>query len=98
MNSAQHLLNQIRRKQLLVCAYSKDGEEPTSLTDLASQLQIEIAECERLVSRLTSRGLLAIDGHEVPERVKLTQTGHRLLEKMVSRSTRETEIPALAPV
>jgi len=83
MNTAKHLVAQIRRKQLLVCAHRRDDDSsgPT-LADLTELLEIGAGECDALVHRLHARGLISMIGADQDLSIRLTPRGQRLLDRM----------------
>jgi Mn-dependent DtxR family transcriptional regulator len=84
MTTAQHLVQRIRRKQLLVCAHRRndDEEQPVTLESLTDLLAIDSGECEALVRRLQSRGLIALIEAEERREIRLTSRGQRFLDRM----------------
>jgi hypothetical protein len=84
VDSIQRLLRQVRRKQLLVCAYQGDEGtyiEPT-LAELPELLTAGTAECLALVQRLHAKDLIAGVPQAENEPVKLTPKGERLVRRM----------------
>ena len=85
MDSIQKLLRQVRRKQLLICAYRPDllhnGQAP-ALEDITSLLNMTAAECLPLVNRLQAKGLIVPVPEIGPSSVRLTPKGLRLVERM----------------
>lgn len=84
MDSIKRLLRQVRRKQLLVYAYTPaeaQGVDPT-LTELPTVLRCGTAECMALVERLHAKRLIA----EIPAAedgpLRLTPKGERLVRRM----------------
>jgi Mn-dependent DtxR family transcriptional regulator len=97
MNTGRQLVNQIRRKQLLVCAYRSDeepGRAAVTEQELTSLMQIGSEDCSALVHRLSSRGLIA---NEADGGIHLTDRGQRLLERMGRPQYRDGELPGAAP-
>jgi hypothetical protein len=84
MISAQHLMRQIRRRQLLVCAHP--GTAPDAITpllaDLPAMLDLATEDCEALVSRLRVRGLVETVRLEGAPSIRITAKGLRLLQRM----------------
>lgn len=85
MESIQKLLSQVRRKQLLLCAYPpSDGETDGRITlERASQaLDLGSTECLQLVSRLHQKQLIERMPTDVTEPLILTARGRRLVQRM----------------
>jgi DNA-binding MarR family transcriptional regulator len=85
------LLQQVRRKQLLLCAYQPEhdgGMQPLSFADLTATLQLSSPDCLALVSRLVAKGLLLpVPGND-DDRLELTERGQRLVKRMGARADR----------
>lgn len=89
VTTIQDLLNHVRCKQLLLCAYhstADDGAEPITLTDITSLLRIDSADCIALVRRLQQKGLVEPRPGGEPGAIQLTVKGQRFVERM-SRAT-----------
>ena len=85
MESIQKLLSQVRRKQLLLCAYpATDGNPEGRITlERASQaLELGSAECLQLVRRLHQKQLIERMPTEATEPLILTARGQRLVQRM----------------
>ena len=86
VDTASRLLYQVRRKQLLVCAYRTMEDPfvctPVTLADISSLLNLRSTECLHLVERLQLKGLV----EPVPDAgfgaFRLTQRGRRLVLRM----------------
>lgn len=91
MRTVPPLLEQLRRKQFLICVYRPEGEAPMPRTvpDIRDTLHLDSAECARLVRRLARKGLI----EEITEEeagLRLTVRGERLVRRMARpRSTTE---------
>jgi DNA-binding MarR family transcriptional regulator len=87
-DALRELLDEIRRLQLLVCAYLPDGEDraPELPFDKVQEgLHISPEECGTVIRRLSLEGLLEsihAPGLRGPQAVRLTSEGRRLLEAM----------------
>lgn len=85
MEGIQKLLSQVRRKQLLLCAYPvTDGDPDGRLTlEHASQLlNLGSAECLRLIERLHAKRLIERMPADGSEPLVLTPRGQRLVHRM----------------
>lgn len=85
MESIQKLLSQVRRKQLLLCAYPvTDGHPDGRITlERASQaLELGSADCLQLVKRLHQKQLIERMPTHAAEPLILTPRGQRLVQRM----------------
>jgi len=92
MRTRPPLLEQLRRKQLLICVYRPEGDAPAPRTvpDIRETLHLDSAECMRLVQRLARKGLIEeIPAEEVG--LRLTARGERLVRRM-ARPRRAVEV------
>ena len=84
------LLQQVRRKQILLCAYraaEADIVSPSTLTDITSILRISAGDCLNLAKRLQVKDLLQpAPGHPAGY-VQLTDKGQRLVQRMLRNAT-----------
>jgi hypothetical protein len=100
VESIKRMLGQIRRKQLLVCAYRPNdgdpGADPT-LADFTAILNIGSAECLRLAQRLNAKGLIEpVSGGELGS-VRLTARGRKLVQRMSRSRAFPDATPAVLP-
>lgn len=86
MDPIYRLLQQIRRKQILLCAYrasEADTNSPSTLTDITSVLRISAGDCLKLAHRLQAKKLLQpVPGYPAGY-VQLTNKGQRLVQRML---------------
>ena len=92
MKDTHNLIQQIRRKQFLICAYgeSQNGvRHPVTLEKVADLLQMTSPVCEVLARRLSARGLINLIEDELgAASIHLTGRGERLLARMGQRPDR----------
>lgn len=83
MHRARPLLEQLRRKQFLLCIYRPDAEAPSPRTipHVSEILALDAVACAQLMQRLERRGLVEAAPGEAGE-LRLTARGERLVERM----------------
>lgn len=85
MDSIPKLLQQVRRKQLLVCAYPpapQDGVAEVTLADASQVLDLTSTDCMQLLSRLHRKQLIEQVPTVESEPLVLTAKGRRLVQRM----------------
>lgn len=85
MESIQKLLWQVRRKQLLICAYppaGSDSEVEVTLGHAAAALDLASSDCMRLVQRLHRKEIIERVPAGDSEPIVLTPKGRRLVQRM----------------
>lgn len=94
MESIQKLLWQVRRKQLLVCAYpsgSSEEEMEITLGHAAAALDMASSDCIKLVQRLHRKEIIERVPADEAEPIVLTPKGRRLVQRM-ARNEDESQV------
>lgn len=85
MEGIQKFLSQVRRKQLLLCAYPATDADPDGEVTLAHAsrvLNLGSAECLQLIGRLHRKQLIERMPADEFEPLILTSKGRRLVHRM----------------
>ena len=94
MDPIHPLLQQVRRKQILLCAYraaETDVPSPSTLTDITAILRISAGDCLNLAKRLQAKDLLQPAPGYPAGYVQLTEEGQRLVQRMLRDSAPTAE-------
>lgn len=89
MESMPTLLQQVRRKQLLVCAYpppAQDGVGEVTVATASQALNLASSECMQLIDRLHRKRLIERIPTEEGEPLVLTSKGRRLVQRMAGHA------------
>lgn|SRR5690606_10748302 len=85
MEGIQKFLSQVRRKQLLLCAYPASDGDPEGKVTLAHAsraLDLDSSECLQLIGRLHRKQLIERMPTDETEPLVLTPKGRRLVHRM----------------